>query len=534
MAEGLQKIPAWRIPKEWSAEWFQSFIRQVLALADTRNATPGPGVTISGQPDQPATISATADVLQLLEQNYVLATTSAFLPNERILEGETGSVSITDHGPGSGIVVGIEANGIGPAKFRQSDPNSVVGNPTAATANVTDISSVNDGDVLSQQGGLLGFGKITSGSVSDFAAAAENAVGGILLDSDTIDFTYTPGVSIQADVNDGSLLYAKLQNATALSVLGRGADSSGVLSDIVAASLGDVLQYKDDGPGGDPDFSNVTALMHFDGTNGSTTFTDEIGHTFSAVSGAKLSTANKEFGTAALILNGSSDYITTPDNADFDFGSGDFTIECWVYADTSVSNGVISKRPATADGWAIEVRNTGALWLRAKVAGSYSDTQVATAGGAVASNTWTYIALTRSGTAWRFFVNGVVQVNTTISGTLDNQSVALAIGNSVYNTPEDPFNGSIDELRITKGIARYTANFTPPAAPFPDATGGPIVEFGPLVCADAAAMLTSIVDFNDGAAAASGTLTNAPTAGNPTKWIPIDDNGTTRYIPTWT
>jgi hypothetical protein len=93
--------------------------------------------------------------------------------------------------------------------------------------------------------------------------------------------------------------------------------------------------------GGDPNFGSVVALLHFDGTNGSTTFTDQKGNTWTAVSGAKISTAQSKFGGASLLLNGSSDYATVPNFAGLDFGSGNFTIEGWVRPANVTSNQVI-------------------------------------------------------------------------------------------------------------------------------------------------------------------------------------------------
>ena len=78
------------------------------------------------------------------------------------------------------------------------------------------------------------------------------------------------------------------------------------------------------------DDSYTKALLHFNGSDTSTTFTDESGKTWTGAVTAQLDTAQKKFGTASLLLDGDSDYISTPDHADFDVGSGDFTIDFWV------------------------------------------------------------------------------------------------------------------------------------------------------------------------------------------------------------
>jgi hypothetical protein len=106
--KGLDKIPFSRIPETWSAAWYARHIREVLALADTRNAIAGDGIVISGAPDVPATISADADILALRTQPYILAESSAFLPNERILTGQSGFITATDGGAGGEFTIGID------------------------------------------------------------------------------------------------------------------------------------------------------------------------------------------------------------------------------------------------------------------------------------------------------------------------------------------------------------------------------------------------------------------------------------------
>lgn len=209
MAEGLQRIPSTRIPNQWSASWFAQFIREVLAFSDVRNSIEGPGVTISGQPDEPATISATADVLELLEQNYILATPSLFLPNERVLNGQADVIDIVDSGPGNDITVRIINNAIGPAQFRQSTALSVVGRP-----------------------------QDNSGNVNDIVAAANDTL--LTRVSDRLDFT-----QLTVDMAPDALwTYAKIQDATALSVLGRDAGTDGVLNEIVAAADDEFLSRR--------------------------------------------------------------------------------------------------------------------------------------------------------------------------------------------------------------------------------------------------------------------------------------------------
>jgi hypothetical protein len=88
-------------------------------------------------------------------------------------------------------------------------------------------------------------------------------------------------------------------------------------------------------------------------------------------------------------------------------------------------------------------------------------------GGSLSSSTWYHIAIARSSGSTKMFVNGT-QVGSTYSDTQDYTASNIVIGADSYTLGADPFNGFIDDLRITKGVARYTSNFTPPTAAFPN------------------------------------------------------------------
>lgn len=210
MAEGLQNIPASRIPRDWDPAWFADYIRQVLKFADVRNSIEGPGIVIEGQPDTPATISSSDDIIQLLQQSYILATPSAFLPNERILEVESGVLTVDDGGPNEDFTIRVERNGISNRKLRESDALSIMGRDIDQAGDVSDIVSSAVDTILRRVAGsfgdILDWGKLTL----DMAA-------------------------------DKLWTYAKIQDATALSVLGRAANTDGVLNEIVADVDGQLL-----------------------------------------------------------------------------------------------------------------------------------------------------------------------------------------------------------------------------------------------------------------------------------------------------
>lgn len=219
------------------------------------------------------------------------------------------------------------------------------------------------------------------------------------------------------------------------------------------------------GPATDPQWTLVSALLHFDGANASTTITDQKGHTFSAFNGAALSTSEKKFGSASLLLNGSSNYVSSATSTDWEFGSGDFTLEGWIRpAATVTARQEICSR-FSVSGWGMQISDTG--FLRAFVVNSTSGSVIVGPGATtVAAGAWHHVALCRSGTTLRLFLDGVVEATASISGTIEVNSSALFIG--ADGGTQRYFNGNFDDFRITKGYARYTANFTPPNAAFPN------------------------------------------------------------------
>lgn len=228
--------------------------------------------------------------------------------------------------------------------------------------------------------------------------------------------------------------------------------------------------------------SPVTLLMHMDGPNGSTTFTDSARppKTFTANGNAQISTAHSMFGGASALFDGSVDYLSSPADAAYDFDTGDFTIECFVrlaayspawgvggYGACLVATYVGGS--AAPRGWMMRVNGTS---------GSYNEVYVYTGfnelffPASFALNTWYHVAVTRSAGQIRAFVDGVQVGSTTPNSDSFSGSVSaskpLFVGSLNFPGVELALNGYIDELRLTKGVAWYTANFTPPAAPFPD------------------------------------------------------------------
>jgi hypothetical protein len=218
----------------------------------------------------------------------------------------------------------------------------------------------------------------------------------------------------------------------------------------------------------DPQFTSVSLLLHGDGTNGSTTITDNSPSpkTVTAVGNAQISTAQSKFGGASIALDGSGDYLSVPANAGFSFNGAteNFTIEFWSNY-TGPSSGVsnaqfVGTQPVTSafvsNGWFVATQGKNYRWFTSAGAGGYDM--------GLTPNQWQHVAVACNSGAIKMYVDGIGSAWTLSSNINYSLSAPLIIGayNSTY------VNGYIDDLRITKGIARYTANFTPPTAPFPD------------------------------------------------------------------
>ena len=226
------------------------------------------------------------------------------------------------------------------------------------------------------------------------------------------------------------------------------------------------------GAGDDPYWNNVVALLHCDGTNGSTTFTDQKSHTFTATGNAQISTAQSKFGGASALFDGTGDLVSSADHADWALGAGDWTIECWVRpASTAAQCVILHKRASSAvyGPFGIYMDAGGKAGFLISVDGSTWGVNILTGTGIFVAGTWAHVAFCRSGNNYYAFVNGTSAGTASLAGALFANTAPLCIG--ANGDASVSFNGNIDDVRITKGAARYTAAFTPPAAAFPN-TGG--------------------------------------------------------------
>jgi hypothetical protein len=209
-------------------------------------------------------------------------------------------------------------------------------------------------------------------------------------------------------------------------------------------------------------------LLHGDGTNGSTTFTDSeiLAKTVTRYGNAQISTAQSKFGGASMLFDGDTDSVGVSDSADFDVGSGDFTIDFWwrrgvIQLDEHICGQCdAAGTPASTSVLMMIASNE----LRLSVCSSTTTYSANSSGFSTDTSTWNHIAGVRNGNTLSIYLNGTSVGSTSVAGvTVNNSSNRWSIGTiGEYSNVLYSLHGYIDEFRFSKGIARWTANFTPP------------------------------------------------------------------------
>lgn len=179
----------------------------------------------------------------------------------------------------------------------------------------------------------------------------------------------------------------------------------------------------------------------------------------------------------SIYFDGNGDYLTIPDNADFNMGTSSFTLECFIYLSSAPGTfaTIINKDGKNAVSWpqyALYVNNNYRVnfSLSSVPNTTPSPTVLITGATTLALNTWYHVAATRVGTSATLWVNGVSDgTSSSVPSTLNNGARPLYVGWEDRTTADTAFNfpGYISNLRLVKGAAIYTANFTTPSAPLP-------------------------------------------------------------------
>ena len=229
---------------------------------------------------------------------------------------------------------------------------------------------------------------------------------------------------------------------------------------------------------GDPYFSNVSLLLHMDGANGSTTFTDSSSNnlTVTPSGNAQISTAQSQFGGASGLFDGTGDYLTISANSLFNFGTGAFTIELFFRIASGASgspfgkilmsneNGAFVAGCFSFYGLASSTAFRPSFWIQ-EFSGS---TPILTpTSGDYRDNIWHHVAIVRqTGGAMNMYIDGTSVASATHTGNCGSSTRNLVIGYNMVSARE--LLGNVDEIRVKKGQAVYTANFTIPTAAFPN------------------------------------------------------------------
>ena len=235
---------------------------------------------------------------------------------------------------------------------------------------------------------------------------------------------------------------------------------------------------------GDAHFPKVEALLPFDGTNGATSTTDlsDRGHTVTFANTAQISTAQSKFGGSSLLLDGDSDYVDLP-RATNQLVSEDFTIEFWFRINSGAGSetvGLFGSYYTGGGGKGMLMQSSATYnqvffqWMYGS--GSGTDwaylNQTQGTRTALSNNTWYHVAVTRSGNTWRLFLNGTQEDSVTQSDQLTDSGSTTRLGSyGPSDSASHRLNGYIEDFRITRGVARYTSNFTAPTSAHPTSAG---------------------------------------------------------------
>lgn len=223
----------------------------------------------------------------------------------------------------------------------------------------------------------------------------------------------------------------------------------------------------------DPNLSSVTLLLDFQGKNGSTTLRDYTGKASSVEGNAQISNARSRYGESSGLFDGNNDAWSFADHTDLDLsGAIDYTVEVSVYLATNSGGNQIVLNKGGRFGvsyasWALFADSTNVLKWQMGSGGASSTSQIVT-GPTITTGAWYDLAVVKSGSNILVFSNGALHSTTAITTGITNGTTGLWLGDYRDNTSAaDCWNGSFGALRITKGVARYTASYAPHRTPFP-------------------------------------------------------------------
>jgi len=210
-------------------------------------------------------------------------------------------------------------------------------------------------------------------------------------------------------------------------------------------------------------------LIHSDASDGSTTFTDSgdgpnCPHTITAVGNVHHEIERKKFCLSSIEFDGSGDYLSLVDHADWDFDSGNFTIDTWAYF-LSLSDENIFEHYFDNNNRALLYLNATNLVFKV-ISGGVTNVEINAAHG-ISTGGWHHVALVRNGNTFTAYIDGSSVGSDTDANDYPDYGGSVFIGvNHWSGAVSAVMTGYIDEYRISKGVARWTGNFTPASSPY--------------------------------------------------------------------
>ena len=207
-------------------------------------------------------------------------------------------------------------------------------------------------------------------------------------------------------------------------------------------------------------------MLHMNGTNDSTTFTDSSlsPKTVTANGNVCIKTAEKVFGSGSAYFDGTGDYLSLADSDDWSLGINDFTVDCWIKREivgvsTTICMQIDSALSTGSTSFGLSILSTNVVQGQINSGTtSYLVQSVST----ITDNSWHHLALVRNGNTLCLFIDGVLSGSRDITGLAVNDSPNPLVIGKLGDYAGYYWNGYIDEFRVSKGIARWTADFTPP------------------------------------------------------------------------
>ncbi len=208
--------------------------------------------------------------------------------------------------------------------------------------------------------------------------------------------------------------------------------------------------------------SYTKLLIHSDSTDGSTVFEDssDSAHAITVVDNVHHEIDQAKFGNTSIEFDGTNDCLAIATSDDFDFGEDDFTVDLWCNISVFDNDGIFSLTQDNTFKLTLHASISGGNFLKIRV-----DGESATEVKILAIDTFYHVAVIRYGDSLSVYIDGISEYSQDVSGiSFSDNDTGIWIG--TYADAVHNYDGYLDEIRISKGIARWTTNFTPPTASY--------------------------------------------------------------------